>query len=234
MKERSGNWERITELLDRAGSGGEVGSAFAGVAADIVGVEHVSIATVVGGRPQMLHGNTEAAMRVCEEQFTLGEGPSITAFEADVPVLVPDLDAADVRASIPAFIASTVSTDIGAMFAFPLRIGAARVGVLTGHRSAPGPLGATAYTDGLLVSSLATIALLEQAAGRSPGRADAEGSMLGVLEDTVQIAAGMVAERLGVTVVEALVRMRARAFAETLTMAEVARRVVARELELER
>lgn len=234
MKERSGNWERITELLDRAGSGGEVGSAFAGVAADIVGVERVSIATVVGGRPQMLHGNTEAAMRVCEEQFTLGEGPSITAFEADVPVLVPDLDAADVRASIPAFIASTVSTDIGAMFAFPLRIGAARVGVLTGHRSAPGPLGATAYTDGLLVSSLATIALLEQAAGRSPGRADAEGSMLGVLEDTVQIAAGMVAERLGVTVVEALVRMRARAFAETLTMAEVARRVVARELELER
>jgi len=84
------------------------------------------------------------------------------------------------------------------------------------------------------VSSLATIMLLQQNDGPALGRVDVDPSALSVLHETVQIAAGMAAEQLEVTVVEALVRVRAQAFAEDLAIEELARRIVAREHRLRR
>lgn len=230
----SGRWRRIAELLEASAGGSAVGPDFAQVAAELLGVEHVSLTFVVAGRPMSTIGNSEVAVSLCERQFELGEGPAVAALAADVPVLEEDLTSAAARVRAPVLTAEAAALGAVAMFAFPLRVGGARVGVLTGHRSNAGTLDAERYSDGLVVSSLATIMLLQQDAGPALGRVDVDPSASSVLHETVQIAAGMVAEQLEVTIVEALVRMRARAFAEDLSIEELARRIVAREHRLRR
>lgn len=229
-----GRWRRIADLLEAAGEGSSVGPALAEVAAGLLGVDDVSLAFVVAGRPTSTVGSSAVAVTLCERQFALGEGPSVAALTADEPVLEDDLASADARLRVPFLSDDAERLGARAIFAFPLRVGGARVGVMTGHRAVSGPLSPIQYTDGLLVATLATIAMLQMEAGSALGRIDVEAEVSSGLHDTVQIAAGMVSEQLGVTIVEALVRMRARAFVEDVRIDELARRIVARELRMER
>jgi GAF domain-containing protein len=229
-----GRWRLIADLLEAASEGSSVGEALADVAAGMLGVDGVSLAFVVAGRPDSTVGSSPAAVELCEQQFALGEGPSVAALAADAPVLEDDLASADARARAPFLADAATRLGARAMFAFPLRVGGARVGVMTAHRTSQGSLSPTQFTDGLIVATLATIALLQTEAGASLGRIDVEAELSSGLHDTVQVAAGMVSEQLGVTIVEALVRMRARAFAEDVVIAELARRIVAGELRMER
>ena len=229
-----GRWRRIADLLEAASEGSAVGPALAEVAAGMLGADGVSLTFVVDGRSHATVGSSPAAVELCERQFALVEGPSVAALAADAPVVEVDLASTGARARAPFLADDAERLGAGAMFAFPLRVGGARVGVMTGHRAAPGALSPTQYTDGLLVATLATIALLQMEAGASLGRIDVEAEVSSGLHDTVQVAAGMVSEQLGVTIVEALVRMRARAFVEEVAIGELARRIVARELRMER
>ena len=236
MRQGQGRWRRLADLLRDAAQGVEVGPAVAGVAAELLGVVHVSLTFVVGESPVEAVGNSETAVALCLRQFTLGEGPSVVAMRTGSPVLVPDLAAEAPR--MPMLAADPVAQDVGAIFAFPLRVGGALVGTMTGSRAAPGPLTEEQYTDGLIVATLATIALLQREAGATLGRIVVDFEPLddptAALHDIVQIAAGMVSELLGVTIVEALVRMRAHAFASDATLLGIARRIVAGELRLPR
>jgi hypothetical protein len=65
-------------------------------------------------------------------------------------------------------------------------------------------------------------------AGLSP-----ELDMLGSYREEVHQAAGMVSVQLGVSVAEAMVRLRAHAYAEDRSLTEVAGDVVARRLRLD-
>ena len=219
-----------------AAQGVEVGPAVAGVAAELLGVDHVSLTLIVAGEPAGVVGTSAAAIALCRRQFTLGEGPSVHAARSGMPVLVPDLAAES--AHMPMIVADPVARDVGAIFAFPLRVGGALVGVMTGSRSVPRPLTEEQHTDALIVATLATIALLQLEADASLGHVGMRFESLpdptAALHDVVQIAAGMVSEQLGVSIVEALVRMRAHAFGSDLALLDVARRIVARELLLER
>jgi hypothetical protein len=116
------------------------------------------------------------------------------------------------------------------MFAAPLQAGAIRVGVLSLYRAKPGPLAAGELADLLVMGDIALHMLLDAAAGVS-GRPGYRG--LDLLSDSraeVYQAVGMVAVQLGVSLEEASVRLRARAFASGAELGDVAEDVVGRRL----
>ena len=173
-----------------------------------------------------------AAAEVEELQLTCGIGPCVDAFVWGRPVLVADLaDPRDVR--WPGFTADAVAAGAAAVFAFPLQIGAIRLGVLDLCRDRPGGLNGRGLTDALLVADVVTLTLLAIAEG-SPedalGEACQDGSLLHRSE--IHQATGMAMVQLGVDVAEAFVRLRALAYAEGQPLSEIARSVVARERQL--
>ena len=116
-----------------------------------------------------------------------------------------------------------------AVFGFPLRVGAVRLGALNLYRDAPGPLSDEQHADALELADAAAQSVLVMQAGALPGdlATDLEGTDLHLV---VHQAAGMVAVQLGVDVSEALVRLRAHAFGNDRDLDTVARDVVLRKL----
>jgi hypothetical protein len=172
------------------------------------------------------------AERLEDLQFVFGEGPCIDAFEARRPVLVPDVtDAAAHR--WPVYTSGVHDLGVRAVFAFPLQVGAARLGVLEVFRSRHGPLTADELGQALTFADAAVTVLLDGQAvappgAAAPGVAEAVDSGAELFQ-----AQGMVTVQLGVTLADALARIRARAYADDRPLREVARDIVARRLRLD-
>ena len=229
-----GRWRRIADLLSEAGEGRPVGAAIAEVASGFLGVDHVSLTLVVAGGAVSNVGSGDAATELAGVQFTLGEGPSVEAASTGVPVLLDDVRSPEAAARAPMFCAAAQQRGVAAVFAFPLRVGEALIGTLTAHRSTAGPLSAAQFADGLIVSSLATVALLQLKAGGAGGDLQVSFGTSNGEHAAVQVAGGMVSEQLSVTIVEALVRIRAHAFMSDAELDDVARHIIDRSLRLER
>ncbi len=174
-----------------------------------------------------------ATARVEDLQFVLGEGPCIEAFTARRPVLIPDLgDGANSR--WPGYTPAAYHAGVRAVFAFPLQIGAARLGVLDVFRARPGPLTANELAQALGFAEVAVTTLLGGQDRARPGPApDGFDQAMDSRAELFQ-AQGMVMVQLGVTLAEALARMRAHAYAENRTLTDVARDTVQRRLQLDR
>jgi hypothetical protein len=188
----------------------------------------VSVMTGDGGRG-VGAASDPGSDRLEELQFTLGEGPCIAAYASRRPVLVPDLaDGAMTR--WPAYAPAVIERGVRAVFAFPLQIGAARLGVLDVFRDRAGQLTADELWHAVLLADATVAALLDQheQAGGGADHADLDEAV----EDRAELfqAQGMVMVQLGVSVGEAMTRMRAYAYAENRRLGEVARDIVARRL----
>jgi len=109
-------------------------------------------------------------------------------------------------------------------------VGALRLGALNLYRDRPGPLSDEQYADSLVLAGVAAQAVLAMQAQAPPGALAAELEKGANFRFVVHQASGMVAAQLGVSVGEALVRLRAYAFANDRLLTEVALEVVARRL----
>ncbi len=169
-----------------------------------------------------------AVRQLADLEFTLGHGPSMDAYERGIPVLEPDL-VKEPPARWAAFTGPAVDAGIRAVFAFPLRIGAARLGALTLYQSRTGVMGDDTYADALVAADVITRTILTVNAGM-PEEAVMADLTDGALHAEVHQASGMVSAQLGVSVGDALARLRARAFAVDRPISDVAADVVARRL----
>jgi hypothetical protein len=129
-----------------------------------------------------------------------------------------------------AFSPPAVSAWAVAVFAFPLRVGAIRIGALNVYRDHPGPLDDEQYADGVVLAGVAARAVLALQADAPPGMLGAELEAGSDFRFVVHQASGMVSAQLDVTIGEALVRIRAFAFANDRSLNMVAEDVVARRL----
>ncbi|MFD9073847.1 GAF domain-containing protein [Streptomyces lasiicapitis] len=86
-------------------------------------------------------------------QLTQGQGPSADASLSSTIVLVPDLVALD-PTRWPGLPGPALELGVRATFAFPLRIGIVTIGVLTGHRTTPGPMTPDQLTAALILADL--------------------------------------------------------------------------------
>ena len=176
--------------------------------------------------------------QLAELQLTTGEGPCHDVLASAAPVLAADLEDAESIRRWPGFIPAARQLGAGAVFAFPLTVGAIRAGVLGLYRGSPGPLPDGQLGDLLILADAATVLLL----GRAYGDMDNEGGAgldgqapdLALHRAEIDQATGMLTVQLGVPAAEAFARLRAYAYSQDRRLADVAGDIVARRLRLHR
>jgi hypothetical protein len=180
-----------------------------------------------------------ASEQLAEVQLTLGEGPCQDVLAAAAPVLASDLGDRESGRRWPGFTMEARRLGAGAVFAFPLMIGAIRAGVMGLYRDSPGPLAGPALRDCLLLGDTATVLLVDELGHRAGGHQDGDGASpagqppdLALHRVEIDQATGMLTVQLGVTIAEAYARLRAYAYAQDRRLADVAGDIVARRLRL--
>lgn len=167
--------------------------------------------------------------RIDELEFGLGEGPGVDAQQQDRPVLEPDL-AAPVNPRWLAFTGGALEAGARAVFGFPLRLGAIRLGALHLYRDRPGPLTDEQHADALVMADVVARTILMWQANAPPGQLAEELDAGADFQYVVHQAAGMISAQLQVSVGQALVRLRAYAFGHDRPLREVAEDVIDRRL----
>jgi hypothetical protein len=231
---------RIWGLVARqaAGRGGRVTAADVCAAAVArVGVSGAWLSAATGAEEGHLMQITDGVSeQLAELQLTLGEGPCTDASASGGPVLASDLGEREAADRWPVFTPAARHAGAGAIFAFPLRIGAIRAGIMGLYRERPGPLSAAQLGDALIFADTAILLLLDSQAqaGSRPAGPGPGGPPLDLAPHRAEIdqATGMLTEQLGVGITEAFVRLRAHAYAHDQRLADVARAIVARRLRL--
>jgi GAF domain-containing protein len=165
-----------------------------------------------------------------ELQFTLGEGPSVDAAAGRAPVLVSDLSGADSGRRWPMFTPAALHRGVRSVISVPLRAGAIHVGVLNVYRAMPGTPTQDELADLLVYADATMLLLMGTNDGIATSRPEITGNGFDERRAEVHQAVGMISVQLGIGVEEALVRLRAHAYAEERRLAEVARDVVERRL----
>jgi hypothetical protein len=219
---------RVSEILAAVSAEATLGTrppdALVGLAARSLPVSGAALALMtVDGPAGTVAASDGPAEELEELQFTLGEGPCVDASRTGRPVLQPDL-ARTGPPRWPAFAGGAQDAGLRAVFAFPLRVGAIRIGVLDLYRDTVGVLTPGALTEALDFADAATMLLLHLQ-GRSAG---AEIPLDSLLDDRAEVhqASGVVSVHAGVSLAEALALLRARAFAEQRPVRDLARDVL--------
>jgi hypothetical protein len=232
---------RVVALIEEQATSSEAGDGLASYLQRLCAATAQALAASGSGLSVMaedgVRGMTTASdpasARIEDLQFELGEGPCIDAFFSRRPVLISDLAVAATD-RWPVYASAAYSDGVRAVFAFPLQVGAGRLGVLDVYRARAGPLTAGELAQALTFAEVAVTSLLDgqdhAPAGSVPEGLDA------ALDRRAELfqAQGMVMVQLGVTLAEALARMRAYAFAENRSLADVARDIVGRHLSFDR
>ena len=176
----------------------------------------------------------DVAARIEDLQFTLGEGPCVDVSRSGTPLLIADL-ADPGRGPVerwPVFLEGARAAGVGALFALPVRVGVVELGVIDLYRRRPGDLEDAQLQVALRAADDVGVALL------GPAEPDAdfqdEESSRASYRLEVHGAAGMMAVQLGVSIAEALTRLRATAYAQDRSINDVAADVVQRRLRFSR
>jgi GAF domain/ANTAR domain len=246
-------WRLVTDRARADVDGADVdgaGKDGAGKDGAAVSVDHVCEAAVTAGsvdgaalslvtrmdRRSLGHASDEVARLLDDQQFALGEGPCVEGWRSGGLVLADDLTSVDSMKRWPVFTPEALGAGAQAMFAFPLQMGAIRLGTLGLYRARPGGLGSEQLAD-LLTLCSATVTLLLTALGSGTSGAAPNGGPPAWLPggpggDKIEVyqATGMVAVQLGVSLEDAFAALRARAYAQGIPLADIARQVVDRRL----
>ncbi|MFJ4629135.1 ANTAR domain-containing protein [Streptomyces sp. NPDC088847] len=243
----------------RLGEGGDPAQA----CARALGAAGVALSLLVGDdrTAEPLWCHPELSARFEELQFTLGEGPGPEAVRTGLPVLEPDLER--VRPERwPVLLPAARDLGVAGVCGFPLGIGAIRVGVLTVLCDGDRRVSEQQYADATALTSALTVTFLsgggdigtgnigggnggngngggydgEYDGGYPDGTAGPETVPhwpSGLNRPVVHQATGMISVQLGVSIQEALLRLRAHAYGSERPLGKVAEDVVARRLRFE-
>ena len=202
------------------------------VSHEIVGVTGAGVMLMPGDRPGgSLCASNDVSRRIEDLQYSLGEGPCLEAHEQQTVVLEPDLADPHVPRWL-AFSPAAVSAGARAVFAFPMRVGSARVGALNLYRDRPGVLSDDQHADALVMADVAARWVIDMQADAPLGAVAHELEQGADFHFALHNAAGMVAVQLDVGISEALIRLRAVAFSSARPLADVAEDVIARRLRI--
>jgi hypothetical protein len=188
----------------------------------------ISVFGVHGGQSTICATDSVSA-RAEALQFELGEGPHWQALAERSFVLCPDL--ATGGAAWPVFRVAARELGIGALFAFPMIMGAAIVGVVDLYRTKPGVLNAELVSRATSMASRVAGAAVHQATQSANSEESEEREMAPALRREVHQATGMILAQLNITATEAFSRLRSHAFGSSRTVEEVAHDVVLRVLD---
>jgi hypothetical protein len=202
-----------------------------GACIEVLHVSGAGVTLMSGRNSGPVCASSERSGVLEELQFGLGEGPCQDAFATGVPVQEPDLLGTH-SGRWPNFTPPALAAGARGVFAFPLSAGASRIGVLTLYQDKAGKLTDEQAADSLVVADVIAQTMLTTQAQGDPAVLSEELIDLTSHRAEVHQASGMIAAQLGIDVADALVRLRAHAFAAGRAVADVAADVVARRLRL--
>ena len=173
-----------------------------------------------------ISASTDVARLLEDAQFGVGEGPTLEAFVGRRPVLVSDLREVGAR-RWPGWVPTALDAGVRAAYALPLHVGATIFGTLTLYvGDGPGLTGRRLETA-LVFADVATQLLLDRSTA-TPGPRLAP-DLEAALDTHAHVfqAQGMVMVALGISLPEALARMRAHAWATGQDLTALAGDIVA-------
>ena len=201
-------------------------------------IDAAAISLVFDGASSGTLGSSSTAARSYDElQFTFGEGPCLDSVAGRTPILVVDLaDPKEVR--WPAFGPALLAHEIRGVLAVPVVVAGEYVGALDLFRRRPGRLEDEQFAGTIVAAEIAGVPLLDlidadlHAAVSDPS-SNAWAELNALSRAEVSQATGMLVAQLGVEPAEALVRLRAYAYAAGRDVTDVARDILDRRLKLE-
>ncbi|MER7864043.1 GAF and ANTAR domain-containing protein [Amycolatopsis japonica] len=222
-------WRLVADRAETRIPGAGWVQVVCGVAREETGADGAAVSLRTPEGQQELIAATGGWATVLEElQYTVGEGPAVEAYSGRGPVLVNDVTVDEQR--WPGFAEGASGHRLGAAFSFPLQVGAIRLGTFSAYRRSPGPLSEDGLSSALILADIVTTALLTDNLTPVDAQASwARGNLMGHYDD-VNMATGMIASRLGISLDDALLRLRAHAFSHQTPITEVAKAVVNRRL----
>lgn len=212
----------MIDLLDQL-----VGRCVALLAADAAGI------LLADAREQLrpVAASSEDAETMDLLQLQSDEGPCLEAYRTATQVRIPEL--ALVADRWPQFVAAVArSGAFASVHAIPLRLRGQAIGALNLFHREPGALPDPDLALGQALADVATIGILQERAIR---RGEVLNEQLQTALNsrvTIEQAKGVVAQHLGVGMDTAFDRLRRYARTNNLRLADVARRLVDRELDL--
>ena len=209
----------------RAEHGRDPASTLCLASAEALGVAGAGLVLMSGTRALGCAGSSDLVAAACEEvEYTLGEGPCVTAHRTKIPAF--DADLTDDRISQwPEFRRGARALGAGAAFGFPLLVNRICIGALNLYHDRPGALTDGQVSDALVVAAIASRTLLSWQAEAAPG------TVAWQLEQTpghsveIHQATGRISVQAGVSLDDALVLLRAYAFSHEQPVSVVATEV---------
>ncbi|SDS98088.1 GAF domain-containing protein [Friedmanniella luteola] len=205
---------------------------------NLLAVDAAAISLVFDGvSTGTLGSSSELARQYDELQFTVGEGPCLESVSTRAPVLVFDLAADIGTGRWPGYGPALLAYGIVGVFAMPVLVAGEYVGALDLFRTRTASLEGQDLSGALVAAELAEMPLLdlltdnlEKSVADPSTAAWAELNQIARAE--VNQATGMLVAQLDVGPAEALVRLRAHAYATNRSATEVARDILERRLRL--
>lgn len=199
--------ERVLAALSVGGEGEVSSRRLCETSMAVLGVDGAGVMLMSGDVAYgSLCATNEVSTLIEDLQYGLGEGPCVDAYNHGQVVVEPDLaDPATRRWA--AFVPPALHAGVRAVFAFPLRVGAVRLGALDLYRKRSGALSDDQHADALVIADVVASWVLDTQGAAPPGNvagaldADADFHLV------VHNAAGMVSVQLGVSVTEAPLRL---------------------------
>lgn len=187
-------------------------------------------------RDDDLHGSIGCSGAVARRgerlQFDLGEGPGIEAARTHRRVAEPHL-ASNGATRWLAWGPAALEAGIAAVFAAPMGVGAARIGALTAYQTSAGPLAPQQFDDLGALGEIATDVVLSLQSGVDPGSLADELAAPRAYHPEVHQATGVISAQMDIDVADAIVVLRARAYAEGTSLRTMADDVIARRIRFE-
>lgn len=195
--------------------------ALARIGVDAAAVTYRSSGTGI----ELLHATGDVADRLTHLELTLGEGPTFDAVAASLSTAVDDLRSPIATHRWPLFATEAVVAGVRAMFAYPIVLGGVTFGAVGLYSRQPVRLGSEQHRVAEDLTELIGLALVDQRSGPKVG---------GTFRMKVHQAAGMVMVQAGTSIHDALVMLRATAFAEDTRVTDLAADVIAGRRRFER
>jgi hypothetical protein len=201
--------------------------ALCAVAAEFLALDGASIVLSSDhGDLTRLCASNDTARALLDLEIVVGEGPAVDACQGDAVNESNLLDPAFIR--WPTYTPQALILGAQAVFGYSIRLGAVRFGALSLFRASSGQLDASQESDAFLLASVIGRAILAGEAGETRATLVGELDGASVLDFTVHQAAGMVAVQGSMSVRDALVTLRAHAFATNSELSVLAGNVITR------
>ena len=176
------------------------------------------------GHRSTIAATDPVAARWDELELELGIGPLLDATTDSSPQLIGNISTRSLDAVLGA---PLERLGVRALFAFPLTMGLATVGVVGLYRTTVGPLTADSVGTALALARSTAVLAVREALRRAADNSETEGHDLSPgLRREVHQATGVLSVRLDTSITEAFARLRAHAISSERSITAVSQDIV--------